>query len=484
MDSEVQRGMESIKSENQAGSALIQTLLFLAGDYVALVLAGVFSLFIRNELITRTVFHVSPAYLYLWVPLVFMAFIFYEGLYSWRYLTYEITKKLIFAPLGDIVFAVVLMFFTHIAGDVSRLFVFLYGVLAYMLLCIFRVIISRMMKKMSFFQTPVLIVGAGETADVIVNELEKDAGMRYRIVGFLEDNTPKTEYVKSHPILGGFADLEEVVKKTGVKSVLIAAPGLPQDQLSDLIFRAQSITESIGVVPNLVGVPMTNVSVESFFDQKVMVLRIKNNLALRSNQMIKRVLDIVLSIIGIIALSPVLIGIAIAVKMDSKGPAIYKSQRVGKNHKAIGVYKFRSMVVNADEVLQKVLAENPEARKEFNEYYKLKDDPRITKIGDFLRKTSLDELPQLINVIKGDMSLVGPRPITEQEVPLYEKYIDDYFMVRPGITGLWQVSGRSDVSYPERVQMDVWYVHNWEPWLDIVLLWRTVGIVVKGKGAY
>lgn len=158
MDSEVQRGMESIKSENQAGSALIQTLLFLAGDYVALVLAGVFSLFIRNGLITRTVFHVSPAYLYLWVPLVFMAFIFYEGLYSWRYLTYEITKKLIFASLGGIVFAVVLMFFTHIAGDISRLFVFLYGILAYMLLCIFRVIISRMMKKMSFFQTPVLIV--------------------------------------------------------------------------------------------------------------------------------------------------------------------------------------------------------------------------------------------------------------------------------------------------------------------------------------
>lgn len=142
------------------------------------------------------------------------------------------------------------------------------------------------------------------------------------------------------------------------------------------------------------------------------------------------------------------------------------------------------MVVNADEVLQKVLSEDPEARKEFNEYYKLKDDPRITKIGNFLRKTSLDELPQLINVIKGDMSLVGPRPITEKEVPRYEQYIAEYYMVRPGITGLWQVSGRSDISYPERVQMDVWYVHNWEPWLDIVLLWGTVGIVLKGKGAY
>lgn len=484
MDSKVQCGMESVKLGKQTGSIFIQGLLFMAGDYMALVLAGVLSLFIRNELITRTVFHVSPAYLYVWVPLVFMAFIFYEGLYSWRYLTYEITKKLIFASLGGIVFTVVLMFFTHVSGDVSRLFVILYGVLAYSLLCVIRVIISKMMKKMSFFQTPVLIVGAGETADVVVQELEKDAGMRYRIVGFLEDHTPKTEYVKSHPILGGFDDLEKVVQNTGVKSVLIAAPGLPQNQLSDLIFRAQSITESIGVVPNLVGVPMTNVSVESFFDQKVMVLRIKNNLALRSNQLIKRVLDVVLSIIGIIVLLPVLAGIAIAVKIDSKGPAVYRSQRVGKNHKAISVYKFRSMVVNADEVLQKVLAENPEARKEFNEYYKLKDDPRITKIGNFLRKTSLDELPQLINVIKGDMSLVGPRPITEKEVPRYEQYIAEYYMVRPGITGLWQVSGRSDISYPERVQMDVWYVHNWEPWLDIVLLWRTVGIVLKGKGAY
>ena len=142
------------------------------------------------------------------------------------------------------------------------------------------------------------------------------------------------------------------------------------------------------------------------------------------------------------------------------------------------------MCVNSDEILRSLLEKDKEARKEYEEYYKLKNDPRITKAGHFIRRTSLDELPQLFNVLMGQMSLVGPRPITENEVPRYEKYIDEYYMVRPGITGLWQVSGRSDVDYKERVTMDVWYVHNWSVWLDFVLLFRTVKIVLCGKGAY
>lgn len=172
------------------------------------------------------------------------------------------------------------------------------------------------------------------------------------------------------------------------------------------------------------------------------------------------------------------------IKIDSPGPCIYKRLVIGKNRHKFGFYKFRTMCINADEVLRDLLNSNQEAREEFNKYYKLKDDPRITRLGKFLRKTSLDELPQLFNVLFGQMSLIGPRPITENEVPRYGNYIYDYFEVRPGISGLWQVSGRSNVDYQERVQMDTWYVHNWSVWLDMVLLWRTVAVVVKHKGAY
>ena len=142
------------------------------------------------------------------------------------------------------------------------------------------------------------------------------------------------------------------------------------------------------------------------------------------------------------------------------------------------------MCVDADVRLKELLAKDPEARKEWEKEFKLKDDPRITRSGAFLRKTSLDELPQLFNVLKGEMSLVGPRPIIQAEVPKYGKYIEDFYMVRPGVTGMWQTSGRSDTTYDERVQMDTWYVRNWDVWFDIVLIWRTIGVVLKHKGAY
>lgn len=172
------------------------------------------------------------------------------------------------------------------------------------------------------------------------------------------------------------------------------------------------------------------------------------------------------------------------IKFTSPGPVVFAHKRLGRNGKHFPCYKFRSMVQNSQEVLEAYLYSNPEAQKEWNENFKLKNDPRITKVGAFLRKTSLDELPQLWNVLVGDMSLVGPRPIIDAEVEKYGIYIDDFYMVRPGITGLWQVSGRSDTTYEERVQMDSWYVRNWSVWLDLIYLLRTVSIVLLRKGAY
>nr|HCI8856302.1 exopolysaccharide biosynthesis polyprenyl glycosylphosphotransferase [Klebsiella variicola] len=216
---------------------------------------------------------------------------------------------------------------------------------------------------------------------------------------------------------------------------------------------------------------------------EVMIFRVQQNLAKWSSRIIKRIFDITASLGIIILLSPVLVYISLKVKKDG-GPAIYGHERVGKNGKPFKCLKFRSMVINSKEVLEEVLANDPEAKAEWDETFKLKNDPRITKIGQFLRRTSLDELPQLFNVVKGEMSLVGPRPIITAELERYNEQVDYYLLSKPGMTGLWQVSGRSDVDYNTRVYLDAWYVKNWSMWNDVAILFKTVGVVLKRDGAY
>ena len=467
-----------------ADRKLLAGLVFAVGDYIALTLSALLALYLRNIVMTYNVYHINLSYIFFWVPLVFMPFILYSGLYTKRMLTYKMTEKLFYASLYGTVFSIILMFIAQVAGEVSRLFVIFFVLFNFILLCFVRFLTNKILRKLRLLQIPILILGAGLSGEAITKEIRKDSGMGYKIIGFLEDNKPKTEYINRYPILGGFGDLEKVVRETSVESVLIAAPGLSQSALSDLIYRAQFLVKDVGVIPNLVGVPMSNIEAESFFDAKIMVLHIKNNLARKSNQIVKRLFDVAATIIGGICILPVLFIVATWIYHDSPGPVIYKHRRIGKNGKEFDCYKFRSMCVNSQEVLEELLASDPAAKEEWDRDFKLKNDPRITRSGAFLRKTSLDELPQLINVLKGEMSLVGPRPIVRKEVPRYEKFIKEYYSVLPGITGVWQVSGRSDIDYPERVRMDSWYVHNWSIWLDIVMLWRTVSVVLKRKGAY
>ena len=198
---------------------------------------------------------------------------------------------------------------------------------------------------------------------------------------------------------------------------------------------------------------------------------------------IKRTIDIVGSTSGIVLLSPVFLYLAYKVRQDG-GPAFYGHKRLGKDGKTFKCWKFRSMVPNAGDVLTELLENDPAAREEWNNTFKLKNDPRITKIGDFLRKTSLDEIPQLFNVLKGEMSLVGPRPIVFDEIKYYNENIKYYYSVKPGVTGLWQVSGRSDASYRKRVKLDNFYVRNFTILRDIQIMIKTVFVVLKREGAY
>jgi Undecaprenyl-phosphate galactose phosphotransferase WbaP len=213
-------------------------------------------------------------------------------------------------------------------------------------------------------------------------------------------------------------------------------------------------------------------------------LEVTHQLIDPTQQAIKRILDVVLIILAIPILLPIFLLVALAIKLDSPGPVFYAQKRIGHNGREIRMWKFRSMIMNAESVLKTYLEQDDELRAEWEQNFKLKRDMRITKVGNFLRRTSLDELPQLWNVINREMSLIGPRPIVKEEIPLYKDDFEIYKQVMPGMTGMWQISGRNNLSYGERVGLDVYYVQNWSIWLDIHILMHTILAALQGHGAY
>ena len=194
----------------------------------------------------------------------------------------------------------------------------------------------------------------------------------------------------------------------------------------------------------------------------------------------KRTLDIILSFIGTILLLPIFLIISIAIKLDSKGPVFFVHKRIGKNGKEIGIYKFRTMVDNAEDLIKNFTKEQKE---EYERSYKLENDPRVTRIGKFLRKTSLDELPQILNILKGELTIIGPRPIVKKELEKYEENKKKFLSVKPGLTGYWAANGRSDTTYPERVKMELYYIDNMSLWMDIKIFFKTIIAVIKKEGA-
>ena len=223
-----------------------------------------------------------------------------------------------------------------------------------------------------------------------------------------------------------------------------------------------------------------NIIEEKNIEKRGVFLKESKSISKRVYIVVKRFLDIFLSLIGLIILSPIFLIIAIIIKLDSKGPVFFVHSRIGEKGKPIGIYKFRTMVTNAEELIKKF---TPEQKEEFEKNFKLENDPRVTKIGNFLRKTSLDELPQILNILKGELSIIGPRPIVQAEL---EKYGDDkekFLSVKPGLTGYWAANGRSDISYEERIQMELYYVDNMSFWLDIKIFFKTIFAVIKKEGA-
>jgi Undecaprenyl-phosphate galactose phosphotransferase WbaP len=329
---------------------------------------------------------------------------------------------------------------------------------------------------------PAVIYGAGDTGRAIVDRMLNNKISSYVPVMMLDDDPAKGDQYRGVPIIHDTGIGPEIVRRFHIKMAIIAMPSVNRRTLDRLISNSISAFRYNVLIPDFFKSTNIWMNVRDFGG--ILGLATSYKLNMFWNLWVKRFVDVSIVIIGGALISPILVTIAILVKCSSPGPVLYKHQRLGQGGKSFTTYKFRSMAADAEERLRTLLESNPEARAEWEEQHKLKNDPRITGIGRFLRRTSLDELPQLINILKDDMSLVGPRPIVEGEI---KKYGEDYkrvFSVKPGLTGLWQVSGRSDTGYSERISLDTYYLQSWSVWLDLWILYKTIGAVLKGRGAY
>ena len=333
--------------------------------------------------------------------------------------------------------------------------------------------------------SPALIVGANDEGVALAEQLQKTSTSGLYITGFIDvgfrdEILPVGSSVyNSFEVLGRLDDLENVINDKNVEELIIASSNLRRQQLLDVFQSSSSIPGlNLRLTSGLFEIISTGMRVKEL--AYVPLIEVNKNRISGADATLKLLLDYSLAILTLALIWPILLLIAIIIRLDTPGATFYRRRVMGVGGHEFDAFKFRTMHDNGDEILDSY----PELRKELAENFKLKEDPRVTRVGQLLRKTSLDELPQLFNVLRREMSLVGPRIITPAEVAKYEKWDLNLMTVRPGLTGLWQVSGRSDVTYDERVRLDMHYIRNWSIWLDIQLLFQTIPAVLKSRGAY
>lgn len=327
-----------------------------------------------------------------------------------------------------------------------------------------------------FWKVPAVIFADENSGDVIIERLKKNRDLGYTpAVIILKNNIENLEKHKNIPIMPYNDDTFRIIEKFNVKVAVVCDFG------GDLTEIRSHFRHTI-IVPHNADSNALNMALRDFGG--ILAVSTLNHHTKTFELFLKRTFDICASLLVILFFGWLYIALMIIVKLTSKGPVFYGHKRVGKNGKEFRCWKFRSMVIDAEEQLKKILAEDPVRAAEWEKDRKFTDDPRVTKIGKFLRKTSLDELPQIFNILNGTMSFIGPRPVTEGELEKYGNKRKYVLSVTPGLSGMWQVSGRSDTVYEERVTLDSYYVQNWSIWLDMWILVRTVWVVLLGKGAY
>lgn len=364
-------------------------------------------------------------------------------------------------------------------ADYSRgAFVFAWG-LALVLVPLGRALVRELFARKPWWGAAVLVLGAGKTGEAVVRALRKQPGLGLKPIALLDDDPAKQgQKVEGVPVVGGLERAQEFAQM-GVKHAIVAMPGVARERLLELLERHGADFPHLTLIPDLFG--LASLWVTSRDLGGVLGLEVLKKLLLPGPILAKRVMDVALVLLASPFILVLGLIVALWIRLDSPGPVIFSQKRPGRGGKTFKIYKFRTMYQDAENRLNSL---PPKLLAEFRLYGKIQNDPRVTRAGYWLRKLSLDEFPQFWNVLRGEMSLVGPRAYLFEQIEQIGVYKRLVFSVLPGLTGLWQVSGRSDTTYAERVAMDAYYVRNWSPWLDLYILARTVWVVLFGKGAY
>jgi undecaprenyl-phosphate galactose phosphotransferase len=429
------------------------------------------------------------------VNILIFLFLVLLGLLVFQIRGHYARRRVFWDEIGDILAVFLLLLGLNAAvafsgkWPLSRLWLFSSWLLALILVPLVRLLLRRMYIRLGLWNRPVAIIGSGSNACDAMRAIQCDPILGYEVRWILVPDGVEPSPSLSAPgapelrPLG--SDPLETLHRLGDPQAVLALDSEQWSAQESLLRRLGLHYPNLAIAPALRGLPLYGLEVMHFFSHEVFMLRVRDNLARPGLRLVKRGFDLLASALLITLLSPVLAWIAWRIKREDGGPVMFRQSRVGRGGKPFDCLKFRSMVPDAEARLKHYLAENPDLAEEYQRNFKLRDDPRLTRIGRFLRRSSLDELPQLFNVLRGEMSLVGPRPVTAKELDEYYGDVSAvYQSVVPGITGLWQVSGRSDITYSQRVYLDAWYIKNWTLWYDIVILLRTVRVVLRRDGAY
>lgn len=396
--------------------------------------------------------------------------------------TQEYARVFSAVSAGTVVLMIV-GFFQRDSFTISRGWLILSWLLALFLVgttrfCVRRIVYA--LRSRGHLLSPALIIGSNEEGLALAEQLRGWASSGLYLVGFVDDGNPAGhEVCDSFCVIGEMDDLRQVVVDNRIEELIVAPTAFSREQLLDL-FRTFGTDGQVNLrlSSGLFEIMTTGLQVKQL--AHVPLISISRARITGVDAALKFVLDYAVTIPGLILISPLLAAIALAVRLDSPGRVIYQRRVMGVGGQEFAAYKFRTMAANGDGIL----AGHPDLKGELQNNHKIRNDPRVTRVGRFLRRHSLDELPQLFNVLRRQMSLVGPRMISPAEMAEYSKWGMNLLTVKPGITGMWQVSGRSNVSYEDRVRLDMHYIRNWSIWLDLQLLLRTIPAVVSGRGAY
>ena len=446
--------------------------------FVVMLLLYALSLFVNLELaMTLASYFIAditshPLGRYLWMIGIYLFSNFLFRLLTNRMSSSGESLRILKANLLSLAVIFSILFVIKQSESYSRFIVILYFLLN-LLIPLYIVLIKQKLFNVSWLREPILVIGDGTGITDVKQWLS------YEFAGFDTDEL----LLETHP------DKEILQKKLESNrrkyyAAAIAADAYSVDELFALTETVQHYFSRVIVIPNLRKFPLINAEILGSIEHKGVAFSVPNNLLNPNDRLLKNGFDAVVSIVILTMIFPFLLLLYLVVFVASRGNPVYKQRRIGRGGKPFDIYKFRSMRPNADAFLKTLLENDPVLQAEWEREHKLKNDPRITRLGHFLRKTSLDELPQFYNVLCGEMSLVGPRPIVQSEIEKYGEYFRYYAAVRPGITGLWQVSGRNDITYSERVQLDVWYVRNWSVDIDLMILLKTFSAVLRKQGSY